>query len=88
VTHLLRALQSFLSEYVKFYDQVFYSEDLYDLTLTHDPFRPTDLTFQRDAARTIRETCMDLGILLHRIPTGLPHQEKVNWVVDRILRHT
>jgi hypothetical protein len=83
--NLLRTLEAFLSEYAKFYDQVFYSEDLYELQLTRDPFRPVDPKFQRDAASAIREACIDLKISLDLIPTGLDHQDKVEWVVDRIL---
>jgi hypothetical protein len=81
---ILRGLEGFLSEYVKLYDQVFYSSDLYDLTLTHDPYRPQDRKFQRDAAGAVRQACSDLGIPLVAIPSDLSHQDKVAWVVDRV----
>lgn len=82
---ILRSLEPFLSAYVKFYDNVFYSTDLYDLSLTRDPFRPRDKSFQRQADEAIRQACADLAMPLCMIPTGLSHDDRVDWVVDRIL---
>lgn len=81
---LIRALQPFLAEYVKLYESVFFCNDLYDLTTTEDPFRPRDPLFQQEASGAIRQACADLALPLVDIPTGLSHDERVAFVIQRI----
>lgn len=82
---LLRTMPVFLSTYAKMYDRVFYSADLYELSRTRDPFRPSNPEFQQEADRAVHAACADLGLVVERIPTGLTHGEKVRWVVERII---
>jgi hypothetical protein len=81
---MLESITAFCRTYSRQYDAVFYLSDLYDLTKTRDPFRPTDLQFQREADRSIREACAEIGLRVTELPRDLRLEQKVSWILDRV----
>jgi len=85
-TRLLDAMAKLAAAYSPYYDEVLYMSETYDLSMTKDPYRPSDRTFQLDADRHIRRACEDAGIRLAHLPNGLDLESKVVWASQRIDR--
>jgi len=83
---LLDAMTGLVAAYASYYDGVFYMSETYDLSITNDPYRPVDRSFQINADLYIRRACMDAGIALTDLPTGLDLQAQVVWASQRIDR--
>lgn len=82
--NLLDRLPIFLTAYAGIYDRVFFTADRFDLALTRDPFRPNDEEFRAAAEVAVHQACIDIGLPLDLIPTGLTHDQRVQWVVEKI----
>src|SRR5579859_7462844 len=61
---LLDAMSNLVAAYTQYYDHIFYMSTMYDPSITKDPYRPTDQTFQLDADHYIRHACEDAGMHL------------------------
>lgn len=79
---LLDAVASLCRAYAACYDVVFYSQDLYDTTLTADPFRPSDREFQAAADRSIRTALDAVSCQPVEIPLGLSLAQRVEFVLS------
>ena len=78
---LVNGMEELVKAYVRVYDVVFYSSDLYESALVDNSHRPVDAEFQRKADVAIRQACYDAGLALNEIPVGLCLEEKVKWIV-------
>ena len=83
---LLGAMAGLVSAYSSYYDGVLYMSNVYDLSLTKDPYRPLERGFQINADRHIRHACLEAGMVLTDLPEGLDIEDQVIWASQRIDR--
>jgi predicted ATPase len=81
---VLDAMAAFCQAWAPTYDAVFYLHDRYDADPAADPLRARVLNLQDDTDHAVRAACIESGITMIDVPTGLDLDARVRWVAGRL----
>lgn len=80
---VLDAMETFCRAWAPTYDIVFFTHDHY--SQPSDGFRAKVAGLQDTAATTLRELYDRLGVSVLDVPTGLETDQRVEWIVQRVV---
>ncbi|MFE7132703.1 AAA family ATPase [Streptomyces sp. NPDC057638] len=66
------------------YDLILYCRDRFDQKAGGDRMREKVLSLQEESDHVIFQACVDTGVPILEVPTGMSTHERVQWVAERV----